>query len=250
MILGLIVFVAAMFLVAMATGKVSAALRISNRVVVFIALVSAVGLILLLNLFANFAPSILSIIFIEIAAFATALLAIYFKRRFFTPAAAFESISVKTTPSYQAGASPPHGLNPQATRHQEHKDYFVSHSSLDVTEASKLVAALERVGTTCWIAPRNIRPGETYGDAIAEAVAQSTKATLVLISANSERSASVKAELELARRFNRPIVPVILNGHSPGKGVIFYIGTSHWLPFDDGSPATIDALVNALPSEQ
>jgi hypothetical protein len=106
--------------------------------------------------------------------------------------------------------------------------------------------ALEAAGLRCWIAPRNIRPGQAYSDAIADAVDHSTKATLVLISEASERSASVKAELELARRFNRPIMPVILNGHEPGKGMVYYIGTSHWVPFDGASPATIAALVDAL----
>jgi hypothetical protein len=110
----------------------------------------------------------------------------------------------------------------------------------------KLVTALEQAGLRCWIAPRNIRAGETYGDAIGAAVARLTKATLVLVSPQAEVSAGVKSELELARRYNHPIVPVILNNHPPGKGMLYYIGTSHWLPFDDAGPATIEALVDAV----
>ncbi len=132
------------------------------------------------------------------------------------------------------------GANDPGLRH-----YFISHASDNAAEAMKLVKALEDAGLRCWIAPRNIRAGEAYGDAIGAAVARLTKATLVLVSPQAESSAGVKSELEIARRYNHPIVPVILNNHTPGKGMLYYIGTSHWVAFDDAGPATIEALVDA-----
>lgn len=145
--------------------------------------------------------------------------------------------SVKIPPPSPYGAG---GASDPGLRH-----YFVSHASDNAAEAMKLVKALEDAGLRCWIAPRNIRAGEAYGDAIGAAVARLTKATLVLVSPQAEASAGVKSELEIARRYNHPIVPVILNNHAPGKGMLYYIGTSHWVAFDDAGPATIEALVDA-----
>lgn len=154
------------------------------------------------------------------------------------PTPSSPAAAIKPPPPSPYGAG---GANDPGLRH-----YFVSHASDNAAEAMKLVKALEDAGLRCWIAPRNIRAGETYGDAIGAAVARLTKATLVLVSPQAEASAGVKSELELARRYNHPIVPVILNNHPPGKGMLYYIGTSHWLPFDNASPATIEALVDAV----
>jgi hypothetical protein len=165
--------------------------------------------------------------------------AVYRSRRRTTPSAApSPAPSIKPPPPSPYGAG---GASDPGLRH-----YFISHASENAAEAMKLVTALEQAGLRCWIAPRNIRAGETYGDAIGAAVARLTKATLVLVSPQAEVSAGVKSELELARRYNHPIVPVILNNHPPGKGMLYYIGTSHWLPFDDAGPATIEALVDAV----
>jgi hypothetical protein len=88
-----------------------------------------------------------------------------------------------------------------------------------------------------------------YGDAIADAVAHQTRAVLVLMSDAAEGSTAVRSELELARRFNKPIVPVMLQGYQPqGKGIIFYIGTSQWIPYDPKGRATLDALIASIKS--
>jgi hypothetical protein len=151
----------------------------------------------------------------------------------------------KSAPPPETRADPPPNP-PSVAVSSGPLDYFVSHASENAAEAARLVSGLERAGLRCWIAPRNIKAGETYGDAIGGAVAKLTKATLVIVSAEAEASAGVKSELELARRYSRPIVPVMLGDHAPGKGMLYYIGTSHWLAFDNASDATIAALVDAV----
>ena len=47
---------------------------------------------------------------------------------------------------------------------------FISYASQDMAIADALCAALERAGIGCWIAPRNVRPGDFYADAIVNAI--------------------------------------------------------------------------------
>jgi hypothetical protein len=49
-------------------------------------------------------------------------------------------------------------------------DAFVSYGSQDAEVANAVVAALERDGLKCWIAPRDVTPGEFYADAIVRAL--------------------------------------------------------------------------------
>jgi hypothetical protein len=47
---------------------------------------------------------------------------------------------------------------------------FISHSTKDKEIAAEICAALEADGISCWIAPRDIKPGEEWPVAIVKAV--------------------------------------------------------------------------------
>jgi hypothetical protein len=47
---------------------------------------------------------------------------------------------------------------------------FISYSSRDVSVATAVVELLERNGVPCWIAPRDVRAGALYADAIVRAI--------------------------------------------------------------------------------
>ena len=57
---------------------------------------------------------------------------------------------------------------------------FISYSSHDAAVADALCAALERGGLACWIAPRDVRPGDFYADAIVNAINASPVLVLVV----------------------------------------------------------------------
>ena len=57
---------------------------------------------------------------------------------------------------------------------------FVSYASQDSAVAEGLCAALERDGIACWIAPRDVRPGDFYADAIVQAINACQLLVLVL----------------------------------------------------------------------
>jgi hypothetical protein len=48
--------------------------------------------------------------------------------------------------------------------HTSTPEVFVSYASQDTAIANAIVAALERHGVKCWIAPRNVIPGALYAD--------------------------------------------------------------------------------------
>jgi TIR domain len=74
---------------------------------------------------------------------------------------------------------------------------FISHSSRDHNKAMALVQKLEFLDLTCWIAPRDIRPGQIWASSIMEGIA-SADALLVLCSEHVLESDQVLREIERA----------------------------------------------------
>ena len=58
-------------------------------------------------------------------------------------------------------------------------DVFISYSSADKPTADAACAVLERAGVRCWIAPRDIGPGEEWGSAILEALGVQSRTLMV-----------------------------------------------------------------------
>jgi hypothetical protein len=107
-------------------------------------------------------------------------------------------------------------------------DVFVSYSQKDKATADAAVARLEQDGSRCWIAPRDILPGTSWGDAIAEAIAASRVMVLVL-SANSNRSRQVIREVERAVAGDVVILPFRIEPVDPTGAMAYFLGTEHWL---------------------
>jgi TIR domain len=57
---------------------------------------------------------------------------------------------------------------------------FISYASQDAAVAAGLVEALERRGIACWIAPRDVKAGALYADAIVRAISGAKVFVLVL----------------------------------------------------------------------
>ena len=74
---------------------------------------------------------------------------------------------------------------------------FISYASEDESIATTISAYLERNGVSCWIAPRDVRPGADYGSEIIDGI--ETSAVLVLVlSEHANSSTFVKREVERA----------------------------------------------------
>lgn len=107
-------------------------------------------------------------------------------------------------------------------------DVFVSYSQQDKPTADAVVARLEQDGIRCWMAPRDIVPGTSWGDAIVTAIAGS-KVMVLILSANSNRSRQVVREVERAVAGDVIILPFRIESVDPTGAMAYFLGTEHWL---------------------
>jgi hypothetical protein len=127
-------------------------------------------------------------------------------------------------------------------------DVFISYSSKDKPIADGVCANLEAIGIRCWIAPRDIAPGEDWPTAIAKAISKSRIMVLVF-SASSNSSEDVSRELILASNSKLVIIPFKIENIEPEPGKQYYLARTHWL--DAMNPPTkgqITTLVNRVKS--
>jgi len=107
-------------------------------------------------------------------------------------------------------------------------DVFVSYSQQDKAVADAVVARLEQDGTRCWIAPRDIVPGTSWGDAIVDAIAAS-KVMILILSVDSSRSRQVIREVERAVSADVVVLPFRIENVDPTGAMAYFLGTEHWL---------------------
>jgi hypothetical protein len=126
------------------------------------------------------------------------------------------------------------------------RDVFVSYCSEDHAVATSLCCFLEQHGVQCWIAPRDIAPGQAFDEAIIDAI-DGTQALIVVLSDQANRSPFVKNEVNRAFAKGRAIFTVRTESVLPGKGLELYLARHHWT---DGFPPPIeqrlDRLTNAI----
>src|SRR5580765_6104448 len=108
------------------------------------------------------------------------------------------------------------------------KTAFISYASEDEPTAAKISAYLERNGVSCWIAPRDVRPGADYGSEIIDGI--ETSAVLVLVlSEHANSSTFVKREVERAVSKGKPIFPVRVREVVPSKSLELFISSAEWI---------------------
>ncbi len=107
-------------------------------------------------------------------------------------------------------------------------DAFLSYSSQDKTIADAMCHYLEQRGLRCWIAPRDVRPGEDYAAEIIEAITDS-RALVIIFSANANASKHVKNEVERAVSHGTIVVPFRTEAVQPSKAMELFLGAKHWL---------------------
>jgi len=131
---------------------------------------------------------------------------------------------------------------------------FISYASQDRREADTLCAALEAAGLPCWIAPRDVRAGESYAAAIVQAI-NSCRMLLLVLSRSAIESPHVLREIERASSKNRPVLSIRLDTTALPPEMEYFLSANQWLEVADGRieailPALIDSVRrNAAPSD-
>jgi hypothetical protein len=119
---------------------------------------------------------------------------------------------------------------------------FISYSSSDFARAVRTCEFLENRGLSCWIAPRDIRPGEAYPEAIISAL-ENVRALVVLVSGASNLSPHVHREIERALHHRAVIVPLRVEDMTPTGSMEYLLSTCQWL---NGFNGNFDTALDQL----
>jgi tetratricopeptide (TPR) repeat protein len=126
------------------------------------------------------------------------------------------------------------------------RDVFISYRHEDQTVADRVCQALERRHVDCWIAPRDMPPGEDWPTGIVEGVQQCHTFVLIL-SENCQNSRHIARELELADSHAMRIVALRIQDVQPPPQLLFFLGNVQWLDaFGDRFDASMGRLAEAM----
>jgi adenylate cyclase len=109
---------------------------------------------------------------------------------------------------------------------------FVSYASPDSALAGNLVESLERHGIACWIAPRDVKAGALYADAIVRAIS-GAKALVLVLSENAIGSSHVGKEVERACSKKRPIIALRVDKAPLTPALEYFLSESQWIEAQD-----------------
>ncbi|MBL8987389.1 MAG: toll/interleukin-1 receptor domain-containing protein [Gemmatimonadetes bacterium] len=107
-------------------------------------------------------------------------------------------------------------------------DVFISYSTRDQATALAVVNGLESAGIRCWIAPRDIKAGDVWAQAIVSAIAAS-RAMVLVFSSHANRSSHVVNEVDAAIRKGAIVVPFRIEDVMPEGAMEYHLRTRHWL---------------------
>ena len=143
----------------------------------------------------------------------------------------------------------PNDSQPQAGGQIPDTDTFVSYASADRERVYAIVSNLEKLGVNCWIAPRDVRPGEEYGTEIISGI-RSAKTLIVMLSNTSIHSQNVRAEVERAVNLRKKVYPVRLEEVELGEALEFFLSIRQWVDlFDDPVGLNVKRLADAIKSD-
>lgn len=100
-------------------------------------------------------------------------------------------------------------------------DVFISYSSKDKASADAIVAGLEQKGVRCWVAPRDLTPGISWGKGIADAI-EASEVMVVILSENSNQSKQVAREVERPVTKEVSVIPFRIENFDPTGEMAYF----------------------------
>jgi TRAP-type C4-dicarboxylate transport system substrate-binding protein len=133
-------------------------------------------------------------------------------------------------------------------------DVFISYASGDSTVAEQVCTWLEARNIRCWMAPRDVKPGQNFAEAVLDAIDEAS-VFILIFSANANKSPHVIGELDRARTSQVPIVPFRIDTSSPSRAMQYYIAMYQWLdaskpPLRKYIPHLIETIQEILTQKQ
>ncbi|MGO9949650.1 MAG: toll/interleukin-1 receptor domain-containing protein [Steroidobacteraceae bacterium] len=122
----------------------------------------------------------------------------------------------------------------------------MSYASQDAAVANSIVEHLESQGLKCWMAPRDVRPGTEYADAIVAAINEA-KAVVLLLSGRAVASSHVGREIERAASKHKQIVALRIDTAPLSRAFEYFLSNSQWIDLPNlGMPAAMAKLKEAV----
>ncbi len=144
--------------------------------------------------------------------------------------------------SSKAEPGPSGSSAPQSTP----RSVFLSYASQDAVTANTVCQYLESRGLSCWQAPRDVKPGAPYADAIVLAI-NDAKAVVLVLSGKAVASDHVAREVERAASKHKQIIALRIDSAALNPGLEYFLSTSQWIDVKTlGMPAALAKLAEAV----
>lgn len=108
---------------------------------------------------------------------------------------------------------------------------FLSYGQPDRSVAERLCAEIERRDVRCWIAPRDIAPGETWAGAIVDAI-RACEVFVLVLSKASNASSHVQREVGQAVENGAPVFLLRLDAVELASSLAYFLGSQQFLEVD------------------
>ncbi|MGZ2412835.1 tetratricopeptide (TPR) repeat protein [Sphingomonas sp. F9_3S_D5_B_2] len=122
---------------------------------------------------------------------------------------------------------------------------FISYATADRKRALRVCDAIEQRGTDCWLAFRDVQPGENYQEAIVRAI-RGAPALVLVFSKSANDSDEIKKELSLASRYRKPVLAVRMEAVEPSDAFAYELATRQWIDAFEGWERALDALIGRI----
>ena len=97
-------------------------------------------------------------------------------------------------------------------------EVFVSYPHHDKPQADAVCAKLDAKGIRCWIAPRDVVPGQEWGAAIVDAI-HSSRVMVQVFSSHANASPQISREVQLAVSAGTVLIPFRIEDIAPAQSL-------------------------------
>lgn len=123
---------------------------------------------------------------------------------------------------------------------------FISYASSDREKVEAIVDRLAAAGINVWMDRQDIRAGSHWAAEIVQSI-RGCSALLVACSAAAFESRNVRQEIQVAGKYNRPYIPLMLERTSFPDEIEYQLEGWQWIdvldrPAEDWIPALVEAL--------
>ena len=105
---------------------------------------------------------------------------------------------------------------------------FISCSSKDSKAALAICDAIEARGYACWLASRDVGPGQNFQIEIVRAI-RTAPLMILVFSSNADNSNEIKKEVAVASQNNLTVIPVRIEDVAPSEAFIYELATRQWI---------------------